>query len=117
MATWSRSQSQDAGMCKGASSGIKTKCSTILARDARIMAANKRENARIIRWAEEAADYTKVRKYSDTITVKLSRKTKRALGGRVMSAANHAAIAANKATASSKAIARKAFFAELGVTV
>lgn len=84
MATWSRSQSQAAGLCKGASSGIKTKCSSHLARDAKVMAANKRENARIIRWAEEAEGYTKVREYSDTITVKLSRKAKRALSGRVL---------------------------------
>lgn len=84
MATWSRSQSQEAGGQRAVSSGLKVKCSTYLARDAKIIAANKRENARIIRWAEEAADYKKVREYSDTIVVKLSRKAKRAMNGRVL---------------------------------
>lgn len=103
MATWSRSQSQEAGQCKGASSGIKTTSSHHLARDAKVLSANKRENARIVRWAEEAPDYKKVRKYSDTIEIKLSRKARRALGGRVMSHANRIALLA-KATAERKRV-------------
>ena len=110
MATWSRSQSQEAGMCKGASSGMKVSGSHDLVRCERVRLANKKENARIARWAEEAPDYKKVRKYNDTIAVKLSRKTTRSLNGRVLSSANKAAIA-------SKRSARKAFFAELGVSV
>lgn len=84
MATWSRGQSQEAGGQRAIGAGSKVKCSTHLARDAKVMAANKRENARIIRWAEEAPDYKKVREYSDTIEIKLSRKAKRALNGRVL---------------------------------
>lgn len=84
MATWSRSQSQGAGMCKGVSSGIEAKCSTDLQRNERIRLANKRENKRIVRWAEEAPTYKKVREYDHTIEVRLSRKTRRALNGRVM---------------------------------
>jgi len=84
MATWSRSQSQQAGLSRAIGAGAKVKCSSHLARDAKVMAANKRENARIIRWAEEAPGYTKVREYSDTIVVKLSRKAKRAMNGRVL---------------------------------
>lgn len=84
MSTWSRGQSQEAGSQRAIGSGPKIKCSTHLARDAKVLASNKRENARIIRWAEEAEGYKKVREYSDTITVKLSRKAKRALSGRVL---------------------------------
>ena len=101
MATWSREQSQGAGMCKGASSGMKVKCSTYLVRNERIRLANKKENARIIRWAEEAPTYKKVREYSDTIEVKLSRKAKRALGGRVLRNSTRVELA-RKATARNK---------------
>lgn len=98
MATWSRSQSQQAGLSRAIGAGAKVKCSTILARDAKVMAANKRENARIIRWAEEAPTYKKVREYDYTIEVKLSRKAKRALGGRVLRNSTRAELA-RKATA------------------
>ena len=110
MATWSRSQSQDMGLSKGVSSGIKTKCSTHLARDAKVLAANKRENARIIRWAEEAPTYKKVREYNGTIEVKLSRKVKRGLGGRCISHEKRLAIL-------ERAEKRREFFAALGVKV
>ncbi len=84
MATWSRSQSQTAGGQRAIGAGPNIKCSSHLARNAKVMAANKRENARVIRWAEEAPGYTKVREYSDTIAVKLSRKAKRKLGSSVL---------------------------------
>ena len=84
MTTWSRGQSQEAGLSRAIGGGSKVTSSHHLARDAKVLAANKRENARITRWAEEAIDYKKVRKYNDTIGVKLSRKAKRALGGCVL---------------------------------
>lgn len=85
MASWSRSQSQVCGNVKAVSSGIVTRCSTHLARNEKVMLANKKENARLIRWAEEAPTYKKVRGYDYTIEVKLSRKTVRRLNGRAMS--------------------------------
>lgn len=81
MTTWSRSQSQNAGGQRAIGASSNVKCTTHLVRDAKVMAANVKENKRIARWAEEAADYKKVREYRETITVVLPRRMKRGTSG------------------------------------
>lgn len=108
MATWSRSQSQEAGGQRAISSGIKVNGSHYPARCEKVRLANKRENARIARWAEEAPSYKKVRKYNNTIEVKLSRKVRRSLV--CLSSAKRAMI---QLKASQRAADRAAFFAAI----
>lgn len=106
MATWFRSQSQEAGGQRAVSSGIKVSGSHDLVCCEKVRLANKRENARITRWAEEAPDYKKIRKYNNTIEIKLSRKVRRSLSGRVMSPTRRAMVERRKAD-------RAAFFAAI----
>lgn len=59
----------------------KVSSSHHLVRGEKVRIADAKENKRIIRWAEEAPTYKKVREYRETIAVQLPRRVKRGTSG------------------------------------